>query len=288
MNRAKFGLSITCVAVVALLAGANCRSAAQVILDLPEPGAQAGAEAQTAVPTPAAAQDTARVPSPAELARTPDSVLAVLPRHASGGIDWVKALREGVIGGRNEAAGFGFDFYFGEMETYFPHSAHTEWLDCQSCHPAIYRTRGPTKTSMAEIQAGGSCGTCHGKVAFGPDVCERCHSAFAMPEGRIVPRLEADLVLQRDSAAGMEEEYPPSIFAHWQHRIRYVCADCHPAPFEMKRGAAAITMASIQQGEYCGECHDGQKVFGTIQCGRCHRAPPDPVEPPKPEPSDPG
>ncbi len=286
MYRAK---SILVAALAAaIFAGANCRSAAQVILDLPEPQPKPEAAAESGAARAVAPEDTLRLPSPAEAAQTPDSVLALLPRHASGGIDWAVALRTGVIGGRNEAPVFAFDFYFGAMEAYFPHSTHTEWLSCQSCHPAIFRTRGPLKTSMAEIQAGEKCGVCHGKVAFGTEVCERCHAVLQMPPGRIVPSLSTDLVFERDSASGMAEDFPPAIFAHWKHRIRYVCADCHPAPFATQKGSATITMRAIQQGEYCGECHDGRQAFGVIQCTRCHRNPPDPVEPPKPEPSDSG
>ncbi|UCF19039.1 MAG: hypothetical protein JSU87_14075 [Gemmatimonadota bacterium] len=286
MYRAR--LLLSAAAATAIFAGANCRSAAQVILDLPEPEPQTQIAAQPAAGPAAVPIDTVRAPSPAEAAQTPDSVLALLPRHASGGIDWVAALRRGVIGGRPAGPRFGFDFYFGEMEAYFPHSSHTEWLGCESCHPAIYRTRGSSKTSMAEIQAGESCGVCHGKVSFGTEVCERCHEAFQMPADRIVPRLETDLLLPRDSAAGSEEDFPPSIFAHWQHRIRYLCSDCHPSLFTMKRGANKITMRAIQQGEFCGDCHNGRQAFGVIQCLRCHRSPPDPVEPPKPEPNEPG
>jgi c(7)-type cytochrome triheme protein len=286
MYRARLLLSAAVAATIS--AGANCRSAAQVILDLPEPEAQSQVPAQRTTAAEAVAAERERAPSPAEVAQTPDSVLALLPRHSSGGIDWSAALRRGVIGGRSEGPRFGFDFYFGAMETYFPHSTHSEWLSCQSCHPAIYRTRQPSKTSMAEIQAGESCGVCHGKVAFGPEVCERCHEALQMPEDRIAPRLATDLVLPRDSAAGAEEEFPHSIFAHWKHRIRYLCVDCHPAPFTMKRGADKITMRAIQQGEFCGECHDGRQAFGVVQCTRCHRSPPDPVEPPKPESNEPG
>ncbi|WP_456417941.1 c(7)-type cytochrome triheme domain-containing protein [Thiolapillus sp.] len=59
----------------------------------------------------------------------------------------------------------------------FPHKAHTYWLDCQSCHPAIFQmAKGQNKMSMVEISQGEWCGRCHGKVAFPLTDCSRCHN----------------------------------------------------------------------------------------------------------------
>jgi c(7)-type cytochrome triheme protein len=50
------------------------------------------------------------------------------------------------------------------------------------------------------------------------------------------------------------------------------CADCHPGVFAMKKGGAAITMADINAGKFCGTCHkDGGKAFGTKECAKCHK-----------------
>ncbi|NIQ97960.1 MAG: hypothetical protein GWN87_30205, partial [Desulfuromonadales bacterium] len=80
---------------------------------------------------------------------------------------------------------FKWDFYFAgpdpETDAYFPHSSHTEWLTCESCHPAIfpYRELGMDPSGrygivMDQIFEGEYCGKCHGTVAFSLDSCNRC------------------------------------------------------------------------------------------------------------------
>lgn len=54
------------------------------------------------------------------------------------------------------------------------------------------------------------------------------------------------------------------------------CADCHSKPklFEMKKGGDKITMAAINEGKFCGTCHDGKKAFsakGAASCVKCHQ-----------------
>lgn len=59
----------------------------------------------------------------------------------------------------------------------FPHDKHTAVLDCGSCHPAVFEMqKGASKMSMAAIMLGGSCGACHGRVAFPIADCRLCHS----------------------------------------------------------------------------------------------------------------
>lgn len=59
----------------------------------------------------------------------------------------------------------------------FPHKAHTEWLECSNCHPAIFvPQKGANQISMAAIILGQKCGVCHGKVAFPVSECKKCHS----------------------------------------------------------------------------------------------------------------
>ena len=61
---------------------------------------------------------------------------------------------------------------------------------------------------------------------------------------------------------------------------KLTCADCHEgsafsfALFEMKKGADAISMRSMELGRYCGHCHDGKQAFSTtdsLHCSRCHQ-----------------
>jgi len=53
------------------------------------------------------------------------------------------------------------------------------------------------------------------------------------------------------------------------------CADCHQSGlFRMKKGADIITMKDMNEGKFCGACHNGTKVFGTkdpANCSRCHK-----------------
>ena len=39
------------------------------------------------------------------------------------------------------------------------------------------------------------------------------------------------------------------------------CADCHTKPklFEMKKGKDKLTMKDMNDGKFCGACHDGKK-----------------------------
>lgn len=54
------------------------------------------------------------------------------------------------------------------------------------------------------------------------------------------------------------------------------CADCHIKPklFEMKKGGDKITMAAMNDGKFCGTCHDGNKAFSVkdpANCAKCHK-----------------
>lgn len=55
------------------------------------------------------------------------------------------------------------------------------------------------------------------------------------------------------------------------------CANCHIKPklFEMKKGGEKITMAAMNEGKFCGTCHDGEKAFSVktqADCVKCHKA----------------
>lgn len=72
-----------------------------------------------------------------------------------------------------------------------------------------------------------------------------------------------------------DEDFPPAVFSHWNHRVKYKCYVCHnkTVGFEMKAGSAKITMADLDEHKYCGVCHKGQPAFGVgfESCSRCHR-----------------
>jgi len=117
----------------------------------------------------------------------PTVAMGSFPYDRRGSIDWVKALDLGIIDpranltGEDEMVTLDMDIIFkdtGHMPwVKFPHIAHTKWLACSNCHPAIFiPQKGANNPSMDGILAGEHCGRCHDKVAFPLWVCERCHS----------------------------------------------------------------------------------------------------------------
>ncbi len=60
----------------------------------------------------------------------------------------------------------------------FSHEKHSIWNGCEVCHPDIFppAQKGAVKYSMYKIARGGSCGVCHGSVAFPVNSCHWCHS----------------------------------------------------------------------------------------------------------------
>lgn len=134
---------------------------------------------------------------PAERAKTWEDALEALPTDSGGNVDWVRAIEAGAIAPRPgvgpkapEQATLDLDVDLASSPSTlfaakYPHSAHTQWLICGNCHPAIFplkRGASPTVITMAKIQAGEQCGVCHGKVAFGVEGnCARCHSNSKIP-----------------------------------------------------------------------------------------------------------
>jgi len=279
------------VALAVTLLAMGCRRAASVLLDMPperpEPAEQTRAVSVTRSSTDGViilAQDTTH--RPIEFVSNQDSVLAMLPRDHAGSVDWVAALREGIINPRRYIAGrerppprFDYDFLIkSEMKSFdafFPHSAHVEQLDCSSCHPGIYPYRNQPLT-MDQVDEGESCGQCHDAVAFPASACERCHTKVRMKEGRLTAKLRGDIQLARaadSTGAPVMGAFPPARFRHWSHRIRFRCSACHTDVFQLRAGTDTLSMAAMRRGEACGACHDGGTAFATndvSECGRCH------------------
>jgi c(7)-type cytochrome triheme protein len=123
------------------------------------------------------------------LLQYPQDVLKGFPRDTRDRVDWAKALLEEQIQPRVTREGGGEmvvwdqDILFKQTATMphvlFPHKLHSMWLACDNCHDQIFPARsGATEISMASIYQGEQCGVCHGKVAFEPTACERCHSVL--------------------------------------------------------------------------------------------------------------
>lgn len=111
-----------------------------------------------------------------------------LPKDSNGFPDWMRALREGSIAPRaslDDGARMNvldLDIIMRNTKEMpfvrFPHTAHTQWLECSNCHPKPFEPRvGSSKLAMADIFRGKYCGMCHDRVAFVTFFsCARCHS----------------------------------------------------------------------------------------------------------------
>ena len=132
-----------------------------------------------------------RTAPPIEKAQSWEEAEKILPKDKVGKVDWVQALKARVIAPRPspnpadpEQAVLDMDIDLTSssnklFHVTYPHNAHTNWLACANCHPAIFplRQAKPAVITMTEIKAGEYCGVCHGKVAFGVDnECYRCHA----------------------------------------------------------------------------------------------------------------
>lgn len=124
--------------------------------------------------------------------RKMEDATANLPKDFFGNkVNWVTAQRAGKIkpsasvDAQEEMSPLDLDivipvtkFAPRPPDVLFPHKAHTEQLDCASCHSGIFNQKkgGNPDMSMVKIMAGQFCGVCHTKVAFPLDDCFRCHS----------------------------------------------------------------------------------------------------------------
>ncbi|HXY61785.1 MAG TPA: c(7)-type cytochrome triheme domain-containing protein [Nitrospirota bacterium] len=60
------------------------------------------------------------------------------------------------------------------------------------------------------------------------------------------------------------------IFSHKKHALWNGCEVCHPDIFpSVKKGTTKYTMFEIEEGQYCGVCHD-KVAFPIYDCQRCH------------------
>lgn len=52
------------------------------------------------------------------------------------------------------------------------------------------------------------------------------------------------------------------------------CNACHTKVFKMKKGKSGdLTMAAMEEGKFCGACHDGKQAFSVkdkATCEKCH------------------
>lgn len=122
------------------------------------------------------------------LLQEPRQAMRGFPRANSGNyVDWVKTLSAGLIrprahvGSRGAMNVLDLDVVLSDTKPMptvtFSHRIHTEWLGCGNCHDWLFKKQaGATDITMKGIFRRQTCGLCHGKVAFPPDECFRCHN----------------------------------------------------------------------------------------------------------------
>ncbi len=61
------------------------------------------------------------------------------------------------------------------------------------------------------------------------------------------------------------------VFSHDAHTQWLTCRNCHPVIFKRNAGTAKITMKDIDDGKYCGVCHDSVAIAQPSGCKGCHK-----------------
>jgi len=141
----------------------------------------------------------------------------------------------------------------------FSHSIHIAKTGgaCKSCHNATVITGKEKAVTMAEMEKGRTCGSCHnGKRAFAvTGTCDRCHKGLK-------PK---DITFTLKGTA-------PATFSHAVHTQAYSCKECHTKLFPYKAVVGKATMADMAAGKSCGTCHNGKDVFASSgDCDKCHK-----------------
>ena len=123
-----------------------------------------------------------------------------LPTASFGnGIDWAKALNDGLITPANTIRAERLNMQFPDKlkvplrlgttsprsDVTFSHEEHFAELDCSSCHPDIFKIKreGTVSFSMKNNIYGNYCGACHMRVAFPMNDCRRCHAQMSGSAG---------------------------------------------------------------------------------------------------------
>lgn len=139
----------------------------------------------------------------------------------------------------------------------FSHDFHVQVYKCGDCHTKLYPYGNGKRMTMADMDAGKSCGACHnGKTAFAASSdCNKCH--VGIKPGNVTFKIA------NSSLKGY--------FSHDSHLQIYKCGDCHTKLFSYGNGKR-VTHADMNAGKSCGACHDGKTAFGPKpNCAKCHR-----------------
>jgi c(7)-type cytochrome triheme protein len=175
-------------------------------------------------------------------------------------------------------------------------AANRQGFYCGTCHNGKRRYNGSTVFA-----------SCSENAARKDAVCERCHSwrktvkkehdfkalAEKLPKKSFGNGIDWEaaeargLIIPIDFLEGVSVQRPPLktqkdfsieanvswisnvIFSHKKHAVWNGCEVCHPDIFPIQKGAAKYTMFEINEGKYCGVCHD-KVAFPLVACERCH------------------
>ena len=144
----------------------------------------------------------------------------------------------------------------------FKHESHQIKGGCEACHSQTFSyRRTETKIDFNDHVNGKSCFTCHapkGGSAFYD--CNRCHKD--KPAAK-TPTYYPDTLQYKTP---MQNVY----FHHASHAV-FLCNQCHPQPFAVKKGQTKMIMSEMLHGKTCGMCHNGSKAFPARDCARCHK-----------------
>jgi len=135
----------------------------------------------------------------------------------------------------------------------FSHKKHLVKYKCAVCHTKIYDMANKKPVTMAQMEKGKSCGTCHnGKDAFSSGDCLKCH-----------PVRDIDFKVKDTGDVK---------FSHELHTGMFKCNDCHVKLYLPSAKNKRTTMAEMEAGKSCGACHNDKAGFTVKEnCDRCHK-----------------
>ena len=163
----------------------------------------------------------------------------------------------------------------------FKHKYHVDdkHITCDKCHSGLFemealKAQKKDDFKMESLYRGKYCGACHnGKAAFASDTqCARCHvRTTGLTVGHVKGKPAPYKTPVYNTAVIIGKGEREVSFKHEKHTSAGQCRDCHPQPFQIKKGSNKITIADHNQSKSCFGCHDGKKAFSQYDCNNCHK-----------------
>lgn len=144
------------------------------------------------------------------------------------------------------------------MPSKFNHESHAKIFSCKECHPKVFLMKaGVSVVTMKDINSGAYCGACHnGQKAFSASECTKCHE---------MKTFDKELTYKVEGLG-------PVTFSHKFHTAAFQCSECHPKIFAMKKTHGKMPMDKINEGKFCGACHNGNIASPATDCTKCHKS----------------